>query len=1037
MTGNVTIHGVRLALTNRTKLIGRLEPNRVIHFSIVLNYDASAEAYAQSIYDPTSPNYHQFLTPQTFADRFGPTLIDYQSIVNWLQTHEVTVTSTAPDRLIVEATASVGILRSLFNTTFSTYQYGNRTIYTNDQDPQVPTAIGRIIRGIVGFHNLTLVTPLSVAYNPTQIRTAYDSTFLLPPNIGYTGAGKTIDILDAYDYPNLLSDLTTFDSDFSLPPPAIIVHENPAWGTYTVCPTPSGNQGSWCFETAMDTQWAHSMAPGASLHVILVPDSSDNSLLAGIQYVVNTDLASGGIFSNSWGGPELCTVFLITYQCDSSFVNNVHPFLMQATIEGITTLFSTGDSGAYNQCSAIGCSSTLTVEYPSSDPYVTAVGGTSLNSITGPSETAWSDSTGGISSYSLWNGVGEPSYQSADFTLSGRGVPDVSMDADPSTGVYVVCNQGNACPALPPGESYVGGGTSLAAPLWAGSVALIDQAINSNLGFLNPLIYQIYGTSEYNKDFHDVTSGNNGYYSAGTGWDAVTGLGTPDLFKMAQYRGMTTISVNPNPVTQTLFYSGSGFTPNTQVQVVIWNDGTGYLVGNPTSSNSGTVSGSFFVGGNIIPGTRRVTLTDSSTGYVATTTVQVIELTVTATQSTTTTTTSVTSTLTSSTSTSSTTTTATTTSTSTTVSGFTCVGTTTTTTSTSITPAVATSTTSTTSTTTTTSSRTSTYTTRTVFTSTSTSTTVTTTTTSACTLSLTSTSTTATTSTTTYTPRTIVFHTTPATFVGATTPGSISACSGTFTDGQSSLCGAFSATANLPSPSTGWQFSNWVWTGGVSCTSGSANPTSCTASDAGSLQAVFLAHITFNTNPASAGSISWDSCSNPSYLSGQTLQSDNFGVHTICANSLTNAGFAGWSCTGSISCSGLNPISTATFNGPGSIMANFGFPPINFDFRLSNSGSSSNLGGVTIGRGSSGSITITISLVNGPSRTVALSCNSQANGTPLPSGVSCSPASGTPPFGATLTITVSSSTAPGYYSIKVAGTSGSLTRTTIFTLHVT
>jgi len=736
VAGNVTIHGVRLAL-NRTKLIGRLESNRIIRFSIVLNYDASAEAYAQSIYDPTSPNYHQFLTPRTFADRFGPTLIDYQNLVSWLQANNVTVTSTAPDRLIVGARAPVGTLRSLFNTTFSTYQYGNRTIYTNDEDPQVPAAIGGIIRGIVGFHNLTLVTPLSVAYSPTQIRTAYDSAFLLPPDIGYTGAGRTIDILDAYDYPNLLSDLTTFDNRFLLPSPNILVYENSAWGTYSVCPTTSGSQASWCFEAAMDTQWAHSMAPGASLHVILVPDNSDNSFLEGIQYVVNTDLASGGIFSNSWGSPELCTQ-LYTYKCDSSFVNNVHPFLVQATIEGITTFFSTGDYGAYAQCSAFACSSTLTVEYPSSDPYVTAVGGTSLNSITGPSETAWPNSTGGISAYSLWNGVGEPSYQSAHFTLAGRGVPDVSMDADPNTGVYVVCNQGNACPALPPGESYVGGGTSLAAPLWAGSIALIDQAINSNLGFLNPLIYQIYGTSEYSSDFHDITSGNNGPYSAGTGWDAVTGLGTPGLFKMAQNQGMTKASTTPSTVTQgqSVSYVGSGFTPNAQVNVVIDSGyGYGFLVGTPTASNAGSISGSFPVGTNILPGTRQVTFTDQSTNIVITDDVQVLELTLTTTQTQTSTSTVVTTT--SSTSNYGTATTTTTTSISTSTMGQVCYSTSTTQTTSVIVQATVSSIMSTTTTT----SSTSTFFTTTSSTSSSTSTTLTTTTTTICTQTSTSTST--------------------------------------------------------------------------------------------------------------------------------------------------------------------------------------------------------------------------------------------------------------------------------------------------------
>jgi hypothetical protein len=132
----------------------------------------------------------------------------------------------------------------------------------------------------------------------------------------------------------------------------------------------------------------------------------------------------------------------------------------------------------------------------------------------------------------------------------------------------------------------------------------------------------------------------------------------------------------------------------------------------------------------------------------------------------------------------------------------------------------------------------------------------------------------------------------------------------------------------------------------------------------------------------------------------------------------------------------LNPVSTATLDGPGTVTANFGFPPISFDFRLSNSGGSSNLEGITVAPGSSGSITVTATLVNGPAQTVTLTC-SQANGSPLPSGVSCSPVSGTPPFTTTVTVTVSSSTTPGYYTIQVIGTAGTLTRSTLFTLYVT
>lgn len=158
-------------------------------------------------------------------------------------------------------------------------------------------------------------------------------------------------------------------------------------------------------------------------------------------------------------------------------------------------------------------------------------------------------------------------------------------------------------------------------------------------------------------------------------------------------------------------------------------------------------------------------------------------------------------------------------------------------------------------------------------------------------------------------------------------------------------------------------------------------------------------------------------------------------THAISAREANNAPFAGWSCSGSLSCSGLSPATIVTVTGIGTVTANFG-NPISFDFRLSNSGSSSNLGGVMVARGSFGSVTITVALVNGPAQTVTLSC-SQASGSPLPSGVSCSPASGTPPFTTTLTVTVSSSTAPGYYTIKVLGTAGSLTRSTLFTLNVT
>jgi virginiamycin B lyase len=168
----------------------------------------------------------------------------------------------------------------------------------------------------------------------------------------------------------------------------------------------------------------------------------------------------------------------------------------------------------------------------------------------------------------------------------------------------------------------------------------------------------------------------------------------------------------------------------------------------------------------------------------------------------------------------------------------------------------------------------------------------------------------------------VTFLSSPPSFPGSSLAGSISSCGGTFTNGQSANCGgSFSATANLPSPSAGWQFSNWIWSGGVSCNSNTANPTACTASSSGSLKAVYLAQVTFSIIPSSAGSISWDSCSNPGYGNGQTLQSSSFGAHAICY-APSGYTFSSWTCTGGLACSGSSNPTVATFTGPGTITLN-------------------------------------------------------------------------------------------------------------------
>ena len=172
----------------------------------------------------------------------------------------------------------------------------------------------------------------------------------------------------------------------------------------------------------------------------------------------------------------------------------------------------------------------------------------------------------------------------------------------------------------------------------------------------------------------------------------------------------------------------------------------------------------------------------------------------------------------------------------------------------------------------------------------------------------------------------ITFQSTPSSFVDATTPGAIAACGSIFANGQSaSSCSrSFTATADLPTPSLGWQFNHWMWSGSVTCSSNSANPTSCSASaSGGSLTAVYEAQVTFVTNPASSALISWGSCSNPGQENGASFFSTSYGTASITACYVPYGyTFSNWSCTGGIACSGSNNPTTVTFAGPGTITLN-------------------------------------------------------------------------------------------------------------------
>ena len=331
-----------------------------------------------------------------------------------------------------------------------------------------------------------MATPSAVLYAPGQIRTAYRVNSLPSQD---QGAGETIAIVDAYNDPNIVSDLATADAYSSIPPPPsfTVINQNGL-----ASPLPSGNTG-WGVEISLDVEWAHSIAPAASLLLVEANSSSLSDLLKAVDTAASyTGVA---VVSMSWGSSE--------FSSESSYDSN---FTTPAGHSGVTFVASSGDSGGV-------------VEWPAASPNVLSVGGTTLSlssNNTWKSETAWSDSGGGVSRYEP-----SPSYQSG-MGYSRRATPDVSYDANPNTGFYIYDSYGS-------GGVMGVGGTSAGAPQWAALVAIADEMAGQNLDGASQTLPAIYNAANgaYSSNFHDITSGNAGRNRAGTGFDLVTGWGSP------------------------------------------------------------------------------------------------------------------------------------------------------------------------------------------------------------------------------------------------------------------------------------------------------------------------------------------------------------------------------------------------------------------------------------------------------------------------------------------------------------------------------
>ena len=392
--------------------------------------------------------------------------------------------------------------------------------------PRVAVDPSTVIPDAIPFCKTSSGTLL--CYPPSFIRAAYNF-----PS-GLTGAGQTIVIVDAYGSPTIANDLALFDQVFKIPaPPSFTV----------LCPEgcPPFNPRdahhgvlSWTIETSLDVEYAHAMAPGANIVLVVAATSSGDAINVAEQTAIAR--YPGSIMSQSFGSPEY-----------GVHANNVqllqaHDNYVAAQAAHITVLASAGDFGATNGIA------TANASFPASDTLVTAVGGTEGNPYPGGllgcdvststcsgsfGEQVWNEPAFGAAgggAPSLLFGV--PSFQNG-LGLAARATPDISYNAAVNGGVLVVWS------AEPPAGFFIVGGTSAGSPQWAAIAALANQLSAAGghgpLGNLNRGLYALARSAAYSTDFHDVTTGNNRLvgtpvgFAAGTGWDDATGWGTPNV----------------------------------------------------------------------------------------------------------------------------------------------------------------------------------------------------------------------------------------------------------------------------------------------------------------------------------------------------------------------------------------------------------------------------------------------------------------------------------------------------------------------------
>jgi len=497
--------------------VGSLSAEENVAFAVTLPWrnQAQLQTLLKRLYDPGDPSYHHFLTSQEFTEQFAPTQTDYNAVISWANSNGIQVTAMSSNRHIIQLSATTSAVSSALHTRMGRYMSATGREYRSpSQGIAVSASIARRITGFAGLDTSAvwhanfiskphLLAPKTIGsgpsggMSPSDIRTAYGLA-----SQAENGTGQTIAVMELASY--AASDINAYTDNFSLPRATL--------QNITVSSGPDVDADG-TIEATLDVELIAAMAPTAATIAVYEAPNTEAGVLAAYNQIAVDNTAKQ--VSTSWGLDEA--------SAGSATLQSENEIFQQFAAQGQSLYASSGDSGAFDN------GTTISVDDPASQPYVVGVGGTSLTIASAGgawlAETTWNggsikDGAGGGGISSVWP---LPSFQSGVSGVLGstRNVPDVSLNADPDTGYAIYVN----------GAWEVYGGTSCAAPLWAAFHSLVNERRVTNgaasLGFANPLLYAIYATTNYTDAFHDISdSSTNLYYSAVSGYDRATGLGS-------------------------------------------------------------------------------------------------------------------------------------------------------------------------------------------------------------------------------------------------------------------------------------------------------------------------------------------------------------------------------------------------------------------------------------------------------------------------------------------------------------------------------